>query len=83
MRMFEIRPDLILALVERWRPETYIFHLSRRECTITLENVALQLELLVDDAIVTGSSKVIQPASLCYQLLGQSPQTPKCLITEI
>ncbi|KAG4926985.1 hypothetical protein JHK85_053471 [Glycine max] len=36
------------CLVERWRPESHIFHLPVGECIITLEDVALQLGLHVD-----------------------------------
>ncbi|MBA0635080.1 hypothetical protein Godav_024585, partial [Gossypium davidsonii] len=43
---------LISALIERWRPETYTFHLLCGECTITLEDVQLQLRLLVDKSEV-------------------------------
>ncbi|MFQ6671031.1 hypothetical protein Gotur_035708, partial [Gossypium turneri] len=46
---------LISVLVERWRPETHTFHLPCRECTITLEDVNLQLGLPVDGYSVTGS----------------------------
>ncbi|KAH1082777.1 hypothetical protein J1N35_022538, partial [Gossypium stocksii] len=40
-RMFNLRCDLISALVKRWRTETDTFHLSCRECIITLEDVVL------------------------------------------
>ncbi|MBA0669992.1 hypothetical protein Goklo_023833 [Gossypium klotzschianum] len=46
---------LISTLIKRWRPETHTFHLSCEECTITLEDVNLQLKLLVDGYEVTGS----------------------------
>ncbi|MFQ6624370.1 hypothetical protein Gotur_004307, partial [Gossypium turneri] len=43
------------ALVERWRPETHTFHLSCGECTVTLEDVALQLGLPIDGNAITGA----------------------------
>ena len=41
------------ALVERWRSKSHTFHLLVGECTITLEDVALQLSLRVDGKPVT------------------------------
>ncbi|MFQ6670264.1 hypothetical protein Gotur_035259 [Gossypium turneri] len=46
---------LICAFIERWRPKTHTFHLSCSECTITLEDMQLQLGLLVDGSILTWS----------------------------
>ncbi|KAK5776329.1 hypothetical protein PVK06_044288 [Gossypium arboreum] len=46
---------LVSALVERWRPETHTFHLPYDECTITLEDMHLQLGLPVDGSVVIGS----------------------------
>ncbi|MBA0645769.1 hypothetical protein Goklo_013825 [Gossypium klotzschianum] len=50
----KLDPTLINALVERWRPETHTFHLPCSECTITLENMALQMGLPMDGGVVTG-----------------------------
>ncbi|XP_017622218.1 protein MAINTENANCE OF MERISTEMS-like [Gossypium arboreum] len=77
IRTFDLRYDLISALVERWRPETHTFHLPCGECTITLEDVALQLGLPIDGNSVTGISSISRPATLCYKLLGRSPSEGK------
>ncbi|KAG8478332.1 hypothetical protein CXB51_028051 [Gossypium anomalum] len=69
---FDLRYDLISALVERWRPETHTFHLPCGECTVTLEDVALQLGLPIDGSPVMGVSAIAEPAALCYSLLGAS-----------
>ncbi|MBA0638793.1 hypothetical protein Godav_029108, partial [Gossypium davidsonii] len=54
-RQCKLDPKIISALVERWRPKTHTFHLSCSECTITLEDVHLQLGLPVDKSVVTRS----------------------------
>ncbi|XP_016752637.1 serine/threonine-protein phosphatase 7 long form homolog [Gossypium hirsutum] len=77
IRTFDLRYDLISALVERWRPETHTFHLPCGEYTITLEDVAVQLGLPIDGNVVTGVSSISRPARLCYELLGHSPSEGK------
>ncbi|XP_040956180.1 protein MAIN-LIKE 2-like [Gossypium hirsutum] len=73
IRYTVLRFDLLSALVERWRPETHTFHFLCGECTVTLEDVALQLGLPIDGSPVTGLSAFTDPDALCYQLLGDSP----------
>ncbi|MFQ6651690.1 hypothetical protein Gotur_023912 [Gossypium turneri] len=74
IRTSDLRYDLLSALVERWRPETHTFYFSCGECTMTLEDVAMQLRLPIDESPITGVSSFTNPAALCYQLLGESPE---------
>ncbi|KAH1121913.1 hypothetical protein J1N35_005073 [Gossypium stocksii] len=43
---------------------------------MTLEEIAMQLELPIDGDVVTGSSKVVEPAALYYHFLGRLPIKP-------
>ncbi|KAK5838969.1 hypothetical protein PVK06_007719 [Gossypium arboreum] len=69
----KLDPRLISALVERWKPKTHAFHFPRSECTITLEDLALQLSLPVDGSIVTGALIIPSKEDLCVALLGKVP----------
>ncbi|KAH1046162.1 hypothetical protein J1N35_036946 [Gossypium stocksii] len=82
-RTFDLRYDLISALVERWRPETHTFHLPCGECTVTLEDVALQFGLPIDGDAVTGVSAIAESAALCYSLLGTSPGDAESTFSEL
>ncbi|KAH1075577.1 hypothetical protein J1N35_027905 [Gossypium stocksii] len=82
-RTFDLRYDLISALVERWRPETHTFHLPCGECTVTLEDVALQFGLPIYGDAVTGVSAIAEPAVLCYSLLGASPGDAESSFSEL
>ncbi|XP_052479585.1 protein MAIN-LIKE 2-like [Gossypium raimondii] len=74
---FDLRHDSISALVERWRPKTHTFHLPCGECTVTLEDVALQLGLPIDGNAVTSLSSISRLATFCYELLGRSSSEGK------
>ncbi|RYQ89294.1 hypothetical protein Ahy_B09g096011 [Arachis hypogaea] len=55
IKRFAYDNPLISAFVERWRPETHTFYLPWGECTITLEDVAMQLGLSIDGEPVSGT----------------------------
>ncbi|KAH1096782.1 hypothetical protein J1N35_013703 [Gossypium stocksii] len=61
IQISELRGDLISALVERWRPETHTFHFPCGEAIITLQDVAVQLELSINGEAVTRLGKVLNP----------------------
>ncbi|KAG8481736.1 hypothetical protein CXB51_026628 [Gossypium anomalum] len=72
-RWCKLEPKVISALIKRWRPETHTFYLLCEECTITLEDVQLQLGLPVNGYAVTGSAQSPDWRVVCYELLGTIP----------
>ncbi|KAF1862380.1 hypothetical protein Lal_00026911 [Lupinus albus] len=72
LRSFNIDPCLIIALVERWRPETHNFHLPHGECTITLEDVSLQLGVNVN-GLPIAEPIYFDWNEICEELLGKVP----------
>ncbi|MFQ6663859.1 hypothetical protein Gotur_031195 [Gossypium turneri] len=83
IQTFDLRYDLLSALVEQWRPETHTFHFPCGECMMTLEDVALQLGLPIDKSPVTGVTVFTDLAALCYQLLGDSPNDDESNFTSL
>lgn len=65
---YSIDYKFILALVERWRPETHTFHLLFSECTVTLEEVYMLLGLPIKGKATNGI--VNQDNAICEELLG-------------
>ncbi|RYQ85643.1 hypothetical protein Ahy_B10g105218 isoform B [Arachis hypogaea] len=51
---FRLNEPIVSAFVERWRQEMHTFHMSFKECTITLQDVAYQLGLPIDRHHVSG-----------------------------
>ena len=73
---FPLQPSLVSALVERWRPETHTFHTTQGECTITLEDVGIQLGLPCAGHAVSGITDYEWP-EVCRLLLGVTPPANK------
>jgi hypothetical protein len=68
--------SVVIAFVERWRPETHTFHLPIGETTITLQDVSVLWGLPIDGLPVTGvdvSMTDVENQQLCLELLGFSP----------
>ncbi|MBA0568380.1 hypothetical protein Golob_005879 [Gossypium lobatum] len=63
------RPCILRGILVR---VSYAFHLLCGECTITLEDITLRLDLLVDGAVVMGVVGVGDWSSICEQLLDQA-----------
>ena len=76
IRKFRLLPDLISALVERWKPECHTFHFPYGECTVTLEDVALRLGLPINGLVVTGTTdlNVQLLQDMCEAWLGARPE---------
>ncbi|QHO59266.1 uncharacterized protein DS421_3g97730 [Arachis hypogaea] len=79
LRDFTFDNFLILALVERWRLETHMFHLPWGEVTITLQDVAYHLGLRAHGNPVGGCLRDIgqwyntETWAMVEQLLGARP----------
>ena len=66
----EIDHGLILTLVERWRPETYTFHLPHGEMSITLQDVEVISGLPIDGEVLVRLIGKGDWSLLCEELLG-------------
>ncbi|XP_039053539.1 protein MAINTENANCE OF MERISTEMS-like [Hibiscus syriacus] len=61
---------LISALIERWRPETHIFHFPYGEVTITLEDVVYLLGVPINGMPLVLRNNYVRDAVI-YNLLGK------------
>lgn len=50
--------ELVVALLQRWTPETHIFHLPTGECPITLEDIRMLFSLHINSKAVNGPTQV-------------------------
>ncbi|XP_030936102.1 protein MAIN-LIKE 2-like [Quercus lobata] len=75
----EIDHCLISALIERWRPETHMFHFPHGEMSITLQDVEVIFELPIDSEVLVGPTTVVDGdwRRLCMELLGFTPTNDK------
>ncbi|XP_050890129.1 protein MAIN-LIKE 2-like [Lathyrus oleraceus] len=64
---WSIDNKFILALCERWRPETHTFWFPTGECTVTLEDVYMLLGLRIEGKAVNGKTNYAN--SICMELL--------------
>ncbi|XP_052880563.1 germin-like protein subfamily 1 member 11 [Gossypium arboreum] len=72
-RGVQVGPATNQCIDREGRLETYTFHLICRECTITLEDVQLQLGLPVDGYAATGFAQSTNWRAVYYKLLGVIP----------
>jgi len=79
LRHLKVDHALVTSLVERWRPETYTFHFLTSECTITLQDISLQLGLNVDGPPIVGLT-MFDWEEMCDTYLGVAPVKGKSLI---
>ncbi|KAG8475437.1 hypothetical protein CXB51_032222 [Gossypium anomalum] len=68
-----LEPHKLSSTTQLGDTVTHTFHLPYGECTITLENVHLQLGLPVDGFAITGSTSSTDWGAVCYELLGAIP----------
>ena len=70
---------LVTSLVERWRLETHTFHFPTGKCTITLQDISLQLGLNVDGPPIV-SPTMFDLEDMCDTYLGVTPVKGESLI---
>jgi len=79
LRHLKVDHALVTSLVERWRPETHTFLFPTDDCTITLQDISLQLGLNVDGLPIVGPT-MFDWEEMCDTYLGTTPVKGESLI---
>jgi hypothetical protein len=66
---------VLTALVDRWHPETHMFHLSSSETTVMMQDVAMILDLPIDDTPICGMVSLAGWRDSIGQTIGLQPPT--------
>ncbi|XP_020272715.1 serine/threonine-protein phosphatase 7 long form homolog [Asparagus officinalis] len=74
VRYIRLDWPLITTLIERWRPETNIFHMHIGEYTITLQDVAVILRLRIDGPVPDLRSGAMKLSWLRQTFQGDIPE---------
>uniref|UniRef100_A0A8I6XS64 Aminotransferase-like plant mobile domain-containing protein n=1 Tax=Hordeum vulgare subsp. vulgare TaxID=112509 RepID=A0A8I6XS64_HORVV len=64
----------LIALTDRWRPETHSFHLALGEMTITLEDIAMITRLPIEGRALTGKVRSDGWRQWIATLVGVEPE---------
>lgn len=68
IQSWSVDAKFVLALQERWLPETHTFWFPIGKCTVTLEDVYMLLGLPIEGKAVNGKTNYAN--SICEELLG-------------
>ena len=69
-----VRHALLMTLCERWHPETSTFHMPLGEMTVTLDDVACLMHLLIEGRMLSHPKKMLrhEACALLVRHLGVS-----------
>jgi hypothetical protein len=71
--MLVFNATTIMAMVDRWRPETHSFHLPCGEMTVTIEDVAMILGLSIRGCPITGRVDSASWSERVIDFIGREP----------
>jgi hypothetical protein len=64
---------VLTALVDRWRPETHMFHLSSGETTVMLQDITMIIGLPIDSTAISGTVSPDRWRDFVGALIGHRP----------
>jgi hypothetical protein len=67
----------LMALVDRWHPETHTFHLLCGETTVMLQDIVMILGLPIDGALISGMVSLAGCRDSVAVAIGLRPPPPR------